>query len=167
MPRYTQYEHLHFPPEMIARKRLPANPYRKPHTPHPHLTLTWEIADQFKAVTYGFFFHRTYPDNHVTIIPLAKRAAGKNFKSSQGVLNWLTRQAFNCDAFANKALSFIAQQDEQGYIHAWDPIVRNYTRTMRWRTNLLATVEARKIETARKRKATYERNRAKIASLPD
>ena len=155
MPRITTYRHPEFMPEMTARRRIPPvidHTSARVTTPMNRIELVWRVEDQMHCVSEGYFFHRTYPDNHITVIPV-----GSRFENAQQVLDHLTQLAFNLDPWALRAWNFIRQQDIRCFNNAFDPTIRNYTRAMRWRSNLLATIERRKLMRVAKMKATILR----------
>ena len=122
-------------PSVTERDRFPQVFSAGISTPINKLSLIWSVARQVHAIDMGFFFHRTYPDNHVTVIP--KRL----FKTARDVLNHLEKLDFNGDTFARSALMFLKQQDEYGFRNAWDPVVRNHTHAMLWYKRLRRRAE--------------------------
>ena len=116
----------------IERVRLPrtTNPMLLRLADQSHGTgakIVWTKYRQATACDRGFFFHRTAPDNHVTVIPV-----GSRFTDAHGILAYIQGRAFHHERWAMIALAFIRQQDTVGYRYAWDREVRNYTPNLRW-----------------------------------
>lgn len=137
-----------------TRHRLPRINHRGHAIDHPRaysaprLALNWSVHDQFIAVSRGFFVERSSTDNHARIIPTKKA-----LDTDMAVMAMLTALTFNRDAFAQKTIDFIEQQDTYGWTGVWDPRIETYNHQLRWYKQMKA-----------KRQAPYIKRSKTIAS---
>lgn len=110
----------------------------------------WRIDLQAKAVSHGFFLHRTAAANSVAVVGVDPNGpifchysdyTNEAAYAGERMMRELERRDFKEGgaSFYATVLRFIKQQDQFGYSGAWDDKVMFYTWPMKWYQNYRVT----------------------------